>query len=526
MPATFVQKLNTVRHNPALLKSLAGLQRGIEKESLRIDETGLLSQKPHPQSLGSALCHPKITTDYSEALLEFITPVFASIDDCLQSLHDIHHFTYHQLQQQQELLWTCSMPCQLGKSEDIPLAQYGSSNVAKMKTIYRRGLGFRYGRIMQTISGIHYNFSLSDKFWANYQQQQKNTDALHQFKTEQYFGLIRNFRRYVPLLVYLFGASPALCRSFVKNAAHNLEALDEHSFYRPFATSLRMGDLGYQSSAQQALFVCYNSLENYIDSLRKAITVPHADYEAIGLKDADGEYQQLNTALLQIENEFYSTIRPKRVAASGEAPINALARGGVEYIEVRCMDVNPFSAVGIDSDAVHFLDLFLLFCLFNDSPQFEDWECEQNDINLKRVVNDGRNPVLTLTLNGEEKPFNEWGNSLLDAMLPLADVLDSLHATKSYRESLTLQREKMQNSSKTPSAIMLEELQQGKTFAQFGLQQSRHWQDYFLQQPMPTGLQRRFATMTADSLAQQATIEAADDTDFSTYLAKFYAQYY
>ena len=150
-------------HSSALNKTsspLTGIQRGIEKESLRINSEGRLSDKPHPAGLGSALSHPHITTDFSEALLEFITPVFSDIDESLDFLEQVHKACYDSLDEEE--LWGSSMPCVIRGEQDIPLAQYGSSNVATMKTAYRRGLGYRYGRTMQTIAGIHYNFSVPD----------------------------------------------------------------------------------------------------------------------------------------------------------------------------------------------------------------------------------------------------------------------------------------------------------------------------------------------------------------------------
>ena len=179
---------------------------------------------------------------------------------------------------------------------------------------------------MQTISGIHYNFSLPEPL---------SNDA--------YFALIRNFRRHSWLLLYLFGASPAVCASFVADRAHELERLSEDTFYLPYATSLRMGRLGYQSEAQSSLAVSYNSLESYAASLQDALTKPYPAYEAIGIRDGD-DYRQLATSLLQIENEFYGTIRPKRVIRPGERPLHALRERGVEYVEVRLMDLDPFCA--------------------------------------------------------------------------------------------------------------------------------------------------------------------------------------
>src|SRR5690606_12149910 len=277
-------------HNNA---TFAGILRGLEKESLRVLPDGTLAQTDHPSGLGSALKHPHITTDYSEALLEFITEPFRKVDDLLQQLEDVHRFTYQQLDQQGERLWPASMPCALGSDDQIPVARYGTSNSGTMKTIYRVGLGHRYGRAMQTIAGVHYNFSFSAELWEWLRTQEDSSESLQDFKTRRYFGLIRNFRRYFWLLIYLFGASPAVCSSFVKGREHRLQPLgsDGYTLHLPYATSLRMGDLGYQSSAQEALLVDYNQLSSYLQTLCGAITRSHPAYADIGLLDEQGQYR-------------------------------------------------------------------------------------------------------------------------------------------------------------------------------------------------------------------------------------------
>lgn len=527
MTGTLYERLQGFEKSSTLLQSLSSIQRGIEKESLRVDSASAeLSQAKHPHALGSALSHPKITTDYSEALLEFITPVESSITETLRCLKDIHHYTYQQLDKQQETLWANSMPCLLGGDETIPVATYGSSNVGEMKRVYREGLGYRYGRAMQTISGIHYNFSLPEAFWQPYSDLLGNTEALPQFKTKQYFALMRNFRRYAPLLVYLFGASPVLDKSFLQNQKHQLQPFDEESYHLPYATSLRMGDLGYQSNAQAALFVCYNNLEQYIQTLRKGITKSYPDYEAIGVKDAVGAYKQLNTALLQIENEFYSTIRPKRVADSGEAPINALKRGGVEYVEVRLIDVNPFDPVGINADTIRFLDIFLVYCLLQDSPVLLPDACHQANQNLRLVVNQGRDPDLMLDIGDKKVPFIEWATNLLNGMEPIAEFLDRLSQKSLHQQSLSLQREKLDDVSLTPSAQVLEQLQKGKlSFAQWSLQQSQHWHQYFISQGISESIEQYLHDMAVESHVKQQEVEQADSMSFDEYLNNYYQQY-
>ena len=174
----------------------------------------------------------------------------------------------------------------------------------------------------------------------------------------------------------------------------------------PHGTALRMGDLGYNSDAQKGLNICYNSLDNYVQTLKKAILQPHEGYASIPAGEA-GNFQQLNDSLLQIENEFYSPIRPKRVARTGETPLGALCRDGIEYIEVRCIDVSPFAAVGLDAQQIRFMDTFLLFCLLQDSPPCTSQEQEVMDYNLETIVNRGREPGLLLKNCAGEQPFDE-----------------------------------------------------------------------------------------------------------------------
>jgi glutamate--cysteine ligase len=256
---------------------LQGIQRGFEKECLRVDPQGQLAQTPHPTSLGSKLTHPWITTDYSEALLEFITPPSKDPAFPLQFLRDIHRFTAPRLGD--ETMWASSMPCVLGDDHAIPLANYGSSNKAKFKHVYREGLGLRYGRQMQTIAGVHYNWSLPDAFWEALHGTCDSQDSLQNFTSTRYFGLIRNFLRYGWLVPYLFGASPAICRSFLRGRKSDLQELVPGTLYGPHATSLRMSDLGYQNSAQNNLHVSFNSLPEYTDALDAAIRTPDPYYQ-------------------------------------------------------------------------------------------------------------------------------------------------------------------------------------------------------------------------------------------------------
>lgn len=525
MDSQLQQKLDALAQ-PAARAILSGIHRGIEKESLRIDSRGRLAQTPHPSRLGSALTHPSITTDYSEALLELITPVSTSIAGCLQRLEDIHSFVYQQLGE--EMLWTASMPCVVAGDTSIPVAQYGSSNVAKMKTAYRYGLGHRYGRLMQTIAGIHYNFSMPEAYWEMAWRDAGSPGQRQAYISERYLGLIRNFRRYSWLLIYLYGASPAVCASFLRGRdSHGLQAFDaeSRSLYLPYATALRMGGLGYTSDAQKQLNICYNSLENYVATLSRAILKPHPAYGQFP-SGQNGDYQQLNDSLLQIENEFYSPIRPKRVAHSGEPPLCALTRAGIEYIEVRCVDINPFSSVGIDAGQMRFLDTFLLYCLLKESPPCVDEEQIAQATNLEAVVNRGRQPGLLLARVEGPTPLAQWADALLNNLRPVATLLDTVHEHGDYSATLVEQLAKVADPELTPSARVLREMRErDQTFFRHGMSYSEHWAKHFRERPLAAETETAFRDETEQSLQEQREIEQSDGINFEEYLHRFYAQY-
>ena len=510
---------------PNTISVLRDIVRGIEKESLRVEPSGRMATTPHPSTLGSALTHPSITTDYSEALLEFITAPSASIDDVLNELEEIHSYTYQHIGD--ELLWVSSMPCQLGDDSSIPVGQYGSSNNGQMKTVYRLGLGHRYGRLMQTIAGIHYNFSVPEELWLQLQALENNQQLLKDFKTEGYFALIRNFRRYFWLLLYLLGAAPAVCASFVRGREHDLVPIgdDSHSLHLPYATSLRMGDLGYQSDAQSSLVVCYNDIGQYSRTLKGALETPYQPYEEIGLKDAQGNYLQLTTNLLQIENEFYSPIRPKRTAAPDETPLEALENHGVEYIEVRCVDLNPLLANGIDRQTSQFLDTFLLFCLLKDSPRTNSVEYHQITENQRRTVARGRDPELQLVDGDKQRNLVDWGLSLMAELQPIAEILDQANNSAEYSTATAVMKTRLEDSSLTPAAQLLAEMTaNNETYYGMAMRKAEEHRDYFRSKVLTPETVEHYRCLAAESQRKQQQMEAADSLSFDDFLAGYYQQ--
>ncbi|NLP61085.1 glutamate--cysteine ligase [Paraburkholderia sacchari] len=508
-------------HRDALTRGL----RGIEKESLRVTRDGQLAMTPHSTALGSALTHPSLTTDYSEALIEIITPAEHDASITLEKLDELHRFVYATLARDGEMLWNESMPGLLpATDEGIPIARYGSSNIGRLKYVYRMGLALRYGRTMQCIAGIHYNYSLNEEVWRVLLAHEQCTATQTDYQSERYLALIRNFRRTSWLLMYLFGASPALDARFLRGRAHALEAFDADTLYLPYATSLRMSDLGYSNTTgQAALHADYNTLPGYLDALTQAVSQPYPPYEAIGTH-RDGEWVQINTNVLQIENEFYSTIRPKRVTYPGERPLHALAARGVQYVEVRCMDIDPFEPTGISLEAARFLDAYLLTCVLEESPLLPAAEYAQANENFGLVTKEGRRPGLELKRGNDTISLQDWAAELLSKIERSAAVLDALRGGDEHARSLAAQRAKLADASLTPSARVLETMRGNQqSFLQFALAQSERHAAHFLSRPLAPEAMAQFEALARESLEDQAKLEREEVGSFDAFVTAYRA---
>lgn len=508
---------------------------GLEKEGLRVNSEGGLAQTPHPKALGAALTNAYITTDYSEAMLELITPP-SKMSEATQFLRQAHQFVYTHIKN--ESLWVGSMPCVLAGETSIPLAHYGKSNAGNMKTVYRRGLGYRYGRVMQVIAGVHFNYSFSDEFWRAFQQHENDTQPLNDFIAERYFGLLRNLQRVGWLIPYLFGASPAVCKSFLHGQETDLEEFDASTYYSPYATSLRMGDIGYQNNKENEIGVKanYDGLDSYIDSLGGAIRTPSPRYEKIGVV-VDGTYRQLNTNILQIENEYYSTVRPKQPPVDNEKPVLALKRRGVKYVELRSLDVNIFEPLGVNEPQLYFLEALMLFCLLSDSPSISDVERTEIDQNEMLTAHRGREPGLKLMRCGEAILMKEWASEIVSGMKGICEVLDQAEAPDQteapgkssneahYMSSLQIQQRAVDDPELTPSAQMLAIMRErGEGFYHFARRMAEQHAGYFNGLAENDEAMSLFKAEAEKSLKKQKEIEAADTLSFDEYLNNYFAQ--
>lgn len=497
---------------------------GLEKESLRVNAAGTIAQTDHPPILGSALTHPWITTDYAESLLELITPPQDRATQALDYLLDLETFVYQRLGN--ELLWTNSMPCVLRGEDDVRIAEYGTSNAGQMKHVYRQGLANRYGKIMQVIAGIHYNYSISEAFWSVwFETESESAQDLRSFKDRAYIRMIRNIQRYGWLVIYLFGASPAICKSFLNGRApaESFKSFKEYTLYEPYGTSLRMGNIGYTNTKKHAkgVQVCYNTLESYITSLRHAINTESEEYAKLGVK-IDGKYRQLNANILQIENEYYSTVRPKQPLQGFEKPIRALTRRGIGYVELRSLDINPFDPAGLMPEQMAFIEVFMHFCLLHNSPLITADERGMTNANQLAVAHRGRDPQLLLQRPEGEILLSAWANELMQAMQGVAQLLDQVHNETSYTQALSAHTILVHQPELTPSARVLTEIMEIGSFFDFANEQSKYHKKLFMNRNLPKERENDWESLALQSLQQQKLLEMENNIAFDEFLAHYF----
>lgn len=514
------QLMNSVQTNVEALgeqsELIKSVSMGLEREGLRVDGQGKLSQQPHPKALGSALTNTNITTDFAENLLEFVTNVYHSPEELYQALDDIQAFASENLQD--ELIWPDSMPPLVDNVDEIPIAQYGSSNAARMKTLYRKGLSHRYGKMMQSIAGIHFNFSLSDEFFEALQKATGNTQSLIDFKSERYLHVMRAVSRFGFLVPYFLGASPVMPKSFLSdNNNHQFEKFDNETVYIKESTSLRLSDIGY-SNNKCKFTVSFNTLKDYVANIERAILTPCDKVSHIPLKE-NGEYLQINNHILQIENEYYASIRPKQVLKSGETLLSALKTRGIGYVELRSVDIMPTIATGISIETIRFLQAFLTTCVLSNSTPLCDQEYEQNQKNLSLIASKGRASDLTLKIQDTEYPLKDLLTFTLDWIKPVAEILG-----QEYVDSLTPLYAMITDSDLTPSAKIVHELATTPIqYNDYCIEKATEFKKRYLTENILSDEKRaEFQTLSEQSLARQAELEAELQIDFDEYLSNYF----
>lgn len=469
---------------------------GLERETLRISKTGKLSQKPHPISLGSPLTHPYFSTDFGESQLEWNTPPLASFSKAKKFLHDLMSYTKHV--NSTELFWPYSMPCEL--TDNITIARYGSSYEAQKKELYRKGLCYRYGKKLQMISSLHFNFSFSHRFWDLFYDLSGSKKNKQDFINDNYFKTIRNFLCEGWLLTYLFGASPAMHQSYIQKVPKGFKKIGS-TLIHPDATSVRMSYLGYYSRIQDQLTISFKDLNTYLKDMEFAISTPCPLYQKIGTMK-NGEPIQINDHFLQIENEHYARIRPKRIPHKGETPLIALKNRGVEYLELRAIDLNPFDPLGITKEQFLFQHQFLLYCLLKESSTLsEETRCSLIG-NQQKVALFGRKKGLELKCRSAIT-LKQWASRIFDQIEPISKLLGP-----EYVNNLKQERKKLDNPSLTPSAQVVAALET-ESLEAFGLKWAKHHQKEF--KPVPPSKKKELKDSVETSLQKKQALETASE---------------
>lgn len=494
--------------------------RGLEREALRVTREGHIAQTPHPRALGSTLTHPAITTDFSEALPEFVTAPHHDSGDTLSELLEIEAFVARNLGD--ELLWMTSMPCFIDAPDTIPIADYGTSNVGRMKHLYRVGLDHRYGRAMQVIAGVHFNYSYPEPLWdalfaATGQAASRET------RDAAWMGIVRNVQRHGWLLAYLFGASPAVCPSFTRQPPAWLVRLANGTLAAPHGTSLRLSDIGYKNRSQASLTISTNTLSEYVADLSRALATEEPAYAAIGVRDG-GDWRQLSAGILQIENEYYGLVRPKNRPRASERPTLTLLREGVRYAEVRALDVDPATPLGITPETMDFLELFMWFCLLEPSPPLSSGDYLEIDYNQRNVAVRGREPGLRLRTARDCIALQDWGRSITAGLMPIAEHLDRGLAEPRYAAAVERAEACLRDPGLTPSARALAEIRGSDSgFMAWALERARKHTAALRTTPLAAGVEEQYRRSALESLRRQKALEAESEEPFETYLARYYA---
>ncbi|MDQ1237687.1 MAG: glutamate--cysteine ligase [Wigglesworthia glossinidia] len=504
MLPTVSEILPWIKDNAEILKVMF---RGIERETLRIDHKGNLSKNLHPKLLGSSFTHHWITTDFSEALLEFITPVNKNIKNTLNFLQDLHIFVTKNLYK--ELLWPMSMPCKVKNESSILIAQYGNSKLAKIKNTYRHGLKNRYGSRVQIISGIHYNLSFNKNFWNtyhNFHQKKSKKNII----SEGYLNLIRNYYRFGWIFTYYFGASPIAHSSFFKHVKSELP-FKKNKFgdlYLPYSTSLRLSEIGYINKVQKKIKIKFNSLKEYINTLSKALQTPYMDYQKIGLKK--NEYNiQLNTNLLQKANELYTPIRPKRTLKMHESLLKTIYSKGIEYVEVRSLDINPFSPIGLEKHQIYFLDIFLIWCILIESPPINSNELNYIHENWNRIVLEGRKPNIKLISYTEKKEIklSDILKKILQDLQYIVDITYSDRKKNIYKKIFSDLFKMLEKPNLTLSGKLLEyTIDYG--FENLGLKLAKSYKIHLKKEKLKILSEKKLQKETNMSIYRKSLIES------------------
>lgn len=377
---------------------------GLERETLRVDGEGKLALTKHPEVFECKISHPYITTDFSESQIELITPILNTLEELYSFVNSLYDITVLELKD--EYLWPQSMPCSIPEDDLIPIADYGKCKSGEVASNYRKKLLKKYGGKKQLISGIHYNFSFNEELIKDLYKKIGNGETYRDFKDSIYLKIVRNYLRYRWLLIYLLGGTTTMHETFGEKCVIDLDKISKDGFSNNGAVSYRNSECGYKNPID--LYPNYNSVKEYVESV----------------------YKFIDDKLIDNHKELYTQIRLK--AKDNDRFLESLLEDGINYVEMRSIDINPFSKAGISLDDLNFINLLTIYFLIKDESSYEKWQEEaQNNQNIISIY--GQMDV-ALFRDGETITKNNWALDILNEMkemnsklsLGKGDIIDSM----------------------------------------------------------------------------------------------------
>lgn len=372
--------LKTFKDKKEILKGTFG----VEREGLRVNFEGDLSQTKHPENFGDKLSNPYITTDFSESQVELITPIFNSLEEVYNFLNSLYNITA--LEIENEYLWPQSMPCNIPDDEDIPISDFNEGEAGDRAREYREKLHKKYGGKKQLISGIHYNFSFNEKMIKHLYNNENNNETYNEFRDKIYLKVVRNYLRYRWLLIYILGGTAIIHESYAKECVKKLQEISTGSFTSEGALSYRNSECGYKN--QIDLFPDYSTVDEYVNSINTFV----------------------NDKVIESHKELYSQIRLK--ARDNDDFLNSLLSDGIDYLEIRSTDINPFDKTGISLDDLKFINIFTIFLLTEDEVDYKEWQ-EESLYNQNNIARFGKQNVM-LRSNGDQILREKWSLDILN----------------------------------------------------------------------------------------------------------------
>ncbi|TBX11029.1 bifunctional glutamate--cysteine ligase GshA/glutathione synthetase GshB [Clostridium perfringens] len=401
---------------------------GLEKENVRVTESGNLALTPHPKAFGDREKNAYIKTDFSESQLEMVTPVCNTLEEVYSFICNLNKVVSLEIMKNGEFLWPQSNPPILPREEEIPIAKLSN----REDELYRENLSYKYGKKKQVISGIHYNFSFKEEFIKLLYKELKVEKDFREFKDDIYLRMARNFQKYHWLLIYLTGASPVFHESYIEEIKEEGEKLGEDSYYIKDDTSLRNSSYGYKN--KKDYYVSYNSIEEYASDIKNLVK--------------DKEIQSIK--------EYYNPIRLKSLGS--EDMLESLLHKGIDYLEVRLLDLDPLSIQGVSKETLYLVHLFMIYTLLKENKEITYKDQEEFFKNHDMVALKGRNEEAVIYENEVPVLLKDKGREILSEMGEIVEILFSNN--EEFKNVIKRALEKINNPHDTISEKLIKDIKE------------------------------------------------------------------